>query len=246
MTTIGPPRVHDMRAWGLLCSAVLAACQPVAFAEPEPIPPSVRFEHDMLVRFHMHENFGLLRAIEKLLVRGKLDDARALARGIAEAPDEPGLSKFFVQAALVRARAATLVSSARLDEACRAEAWLADACAGCHLAAGAVPAFRPPAQAPRDAPTIEARMARHLWATDRLWEGIVGGNQASWLAGLDILAATPLPDIKTATERATLAKRLQQLASGARRANRMDTPADRAVSYGEILVMCASCHANAK
>lgn len=233
-----------MRAFGLVCSAALAACQSTAFGQPEPVPPAVRFEHDMLVRFHMHENFDLLRGIEKLLVRGKLDDARALARGIAEAPDEPGFSQFAVQATLVRARAATLARSARLDEACRAEAWLADACAGCHVAAGAVPAFRPPPQAPRDAPTIEARMARHLWATDRLWEGVVGGDEASWQAGLDILAATPSPEMKSTTERAVFATRMQQLADDARRGSRIATPAGRAVSYGKILATCASCHTN--
>lgn len=32
-------------------------------------------------------------------------------------------------------------------------------------------------------------MARHLWATDRLWEGMVGGDDDAWRDGLDVLAA---------------------------------------------------------
>lgn len=236
-----------MSRWALMGSIALAACQSVAAEPPPPPPPpSVRFEHDMLVRFHMHENFDLLRAIEKLLLRGNLDDARALASGIAEAPDEPGLSQFAVQATLVRTRAAILARALRLDEACRAEAKVADACAGCHVAANAAPQFRPPTGVPHDAPTIEARMTRHLWATDRLWEGVVGGDQESWQAGLAILAVSPTPEMQTTPERAKLARRMQQLAAGARRGNRTDALADRATSYGEILVNCASCHASAK
>jgi len=200
----------------------------------------------MLARFHMHENFDLLRAIEKLLVRGNLDDARALAGGIAAAPDEPGLSQFAVQATLVRTRAGMLARATRLDDACRAEARVADACAGCHVAASAAPEFRPPTHVPPDAPTIEARMTRHLWATDRLWEGIVGGDQESWQAGLDILAASPTPEMQPTPQRAKLARRIQQLAAGARQGNRTDAPADRATRYGEILVTCASCHASAR
>jgi cytochrome c553 len=194
----------------------------------------------------MHENFDLLRAIEKLLVRGNLDDARALARGMAEAPDEPGLSQFAAQAALVRARAATLARATRLDEACRAEARVADACAGCHVAASAAPRFNPPARVPQDAPTIEARMTRHLWATDRLWEGLVGGDDESWQAGLAILAASPSPEMQTTPERAKLARRMQQLADSARRGDRTDAPGGRATSYGEILMTCASCHMSTK
>jgi cytochrome c553 len=237
-----------MPRWGLMGSVVLAACQSVAAGPPAPPPPppSVRFEHDMLVRFHMHENFGLLRAIEKLLLRGNLDDARALASGIAAGPDEPGLSQFAAQATLVRTRAEILARATRLDDACRAEARVADACAGCHAAAGAVPQFRPPAPVPHDAPSMEARMKRHLWATDRLWEGIVGGDQESWRTGLDILAASPTPEMQPTPERAKLARRMQQLADAARRGNRTDAPVERATSYGEILVTCASCHASAK
>src|SRR5512140_2376128 len=42
--------------------------------EPQPpIPPSKQFEHDMMVRYHMHGSLDLLRAIERLVIRGKLD-----------------------------------------------------------------------------------------------------------------------------------------------------------------------------
>jgi hypothetical protein len=148
---------------------LLAACQASGATDDRQPPPSERFERDMIVRFHMHENFDLLRTIEKLLVRGRLDEARSLARAIAEAPDEPGLGPWAKQAMVVRDRAAALANAKDSAEACRLEARLAEACASCHAEAGVIPEFRSAKRVPPDQPTIEARMARHLWATDRLW-----------------------------------------------------------------------------
>jgi len=208
--------------------------------EPRPSPgPSERFEHDMMVRFHMHQSFDLVRAIERLVVRGNLEDARAFARAIAEAPDEPGLGPWAQHAALVRERAGELAHAATIEDACRREARLAEACAGCHLDAGVAPEFRAP-RAPPDQPTLDARMARHRWATSRMWEGLVGGEADAWREGLDVLAVTPLPAAQAA--RADLARRLQQLAGDARQRSRTDTLAERARAYGELLATCAGCH----
>jgi hypothetical protein len=207
---------------------------------PRPVPgPSERFEHDMMVRFHMHQSFDLVRAIEKLIVRGNLEDARAFARAIAEAPDEPGLGPWAPHAALVRERAGELAHAASVEDACRRQARLAEACAGCHLDAGVAPELRPP-RAPPDQPTLDARMARHRWATGRMWEGLVGAEDGAWREGLDVLAVTPLPAAQAA--RADLARRLQQLAGDARQRARTDTLAERARAYGEMLVTCAGCH----
>jgi hypothetical protein len=231
-----------------VCLLALAGYQVAdAGKDPPPRPPtSVRFEHDMMVRFHMHENFDLLRAIEKLLVRGKLDEAKALASSIANAPEEPGLEPWTTESALVRQRAEMVAVAPSVDEALRREARLAEACAGCHLNAGVVPEFKGAPAIPPDKPTIEARMARHLWASDRLWEGLIGDADESWRAGLDVLAATPLPFSQVGGDRATLARELQRKADEARTSNATDKLADRARAYGEILVTCAACHAQKK
>lgn len=201
-------------------------------------PPAKRFEHDMIVRFHMHENFDLVRAVEKLLVRGKLSEAQNLASAIARAPDEPGYAPFAPHAIEMRARAAAVATAPGIDEALRAEAKLGAACASCHAEAGVVAEFRSTTQAPPDKPTVDARMARHLWATDRIWEGLVGDADDSWRAGLDVLAATPLPWKTLDKDRVPLGKQLQRLADDARKASHDE----RARAYGEILVTCAACH----
>jgi cytochrome c553 len=216
------------------------ACSNAA-ADPQPLPPSQRFELDMMVRLHMHENFGMLRAIEKLLVRGKLVEARELATAIAEAPDELGLGAWAKDAAIVRERAASLAKATDVDEASHRAAELAGACASCHVDAGVAPEFRSPGRMPIDRPTVEARMARHLWATDRLWEGIVGGADDAWRDGLDVLAATPLRELPE--QRMPFARRLQSLADRARMQRKTETLDDRVRSYGDILATCAGCHA---
>ena len=84
-------------------------------------------------------------------------------------------------------------------------------------------------------------MARHRWAADRLWEAVVGDSDAAWKEGLDVLAAAPFD---FGPERAALARELQRLAKTARRTKR--GVANPAVTYGDILVICANCHAMTK
>jgi hypothetical protein len=86
-------------------------------------------------------------------------------------------------------------------------------------------------------------MARHLWATDRLWEGVVGSSDDAWRAGLDVLAVTPLPAAQLGDERAMIAHRLRRLAEDARKTRGGGQLVERARDYGEILVTCAACHA---
>lgn len=229
--------------------AFAAACAPSRAdppkREPAEAPPPKRFERDMMTRLHMHESFDLLRAIERLLIRGKLDEAKAFAAAIAEAPDEPGLGPWTVQAVAVRDRAAALARATTVDDACAREAKLAAACASCHVDAGVSPQFRAHPPVPPDLPTIEARMLRHRWAADRMWEGIVGGSDEPWRAGLDIAAAAPLDWKELGPERVAFARKLQQTAQQARRPKPNDTIADRATAYGEILATCAGCHTTA-
>jgi hypothetical protein len=151
-----------------------------------------------------------------------------------------------VEQTVVRDRAARLATASGVEEACRREAQLAEACGGCHVASGAMLEFRSPGRLPPDQPTIDARMARHLWATDRLWEGVVGGADDSWADGLDVLAAAPLSSPSISGSRLPFARRLQTLADRTRQRRSTEGAGDRARSYGEILVVCTGCHTAAQ
>ena len=121
---------RSMRTWTAIAALAVGAACASSRADapkreaPEP-PPSKRFERDMMVRLHMHESFDLLRAIERLLIRGRLDEAKVFAAAIAEAPDEPGLGPWTRQAIAVRERAAALARATTIAEACQRDPVLA-------------------------------------------------------------------------------------------------------------------------
>ncbi|HWO26662.1 MAG TPA: hypothetical protein VNO30_48365 [Kofleriaceae bacterium] len=220
----------------------LAACQAATAEGPKPEPPpEQRFERDMTLRFHMHQSFDLVRAIERLLIRGKLEEAKRLANTIAIAPAEPAHGPWAAYAAAVRDRAMAVARATTVDEALRKETLLATACGDCHREHHGSAMFESPPPPPPDAPTLDRRMARHRWAADRLWEAVVGDADGAWQGALEVLAAAPL---ELGADRAALARELQRVASTARRAKR--PVIDRAGTYGEILVICAGCHAKTR
>jgi cytochrome c553 len=190
------------------------------------------------VRFHMQRHFDDLRRVERLLIAGKLEDAKSLAFLLSRPARDPGLEAWAGASARVADAALALAGAASLPAACRLEPRVAAACADCHRSTGALLAFDRVPPAPPDDPELCARMARHQWAADRLWEGLVGPSDRAWSAGLEVFAAAPLP---SASDSAGV--RLQGLARAALAALPRDTPADRAKAYGEMLVTCTACHA---
>lgn len=230
---------HDGRDPATPDSADRLAERHAAPAAPPAAKERVRFDRPAVVRFHMQRNFDDLRAIERRLIAGQLDEATTLAHLLARPAGDPGLAAWGPEVRRVVDAAVALAAAPSLDEACRREPRVSAACAGCHLRTGAAPVFPPPPPVPLDRPTRDARMARHLWATDRLWEAMVGGSEPAWRSGLAVLAATPLPF--TERDRLRFARRLQDLARDA--LSPATAAADRATTYGELLVTCTGCHA---
>jgi cytochrome c553 len=231
----------------LVAAAILAVAGARGWADPivtkplAPAPPD-RVDRDTMMRLHMHASFDLIRAIERLLIRGKLDDAKRFAATISEPTEAPAHGPWASQVLLVRDRAAAVARATTVEQACQLEATLAAACGGCHIEAAVVPRFRTYPPAPPDLPTIGARMARHRWAADRLWEGIVGGADEPWRAGLDVLAAAPLEWGDGNADRAALARVLQRDAAQARERTPSNSLEARAGAYGHLLATCAACH----
>jgi hypothetical protein len=225
---------------------LLVGCQQ-ATAHEEPVPspkPPPRYDDALMLRFHMYRHLDMARATERLLVRGNLEGARALAASMADAPDPAGLEAWARQAAVLRKRTRAIANAASIDEACRRMAELSEACGSCHDDAGALVELDVMPPLPADRQTMATRMARHTWAADRLWEGIIGDADVAWRAGLDVLAQTPPPFSPLEGDRLALAKRLQDLADEGRQRARSDSRRERAGLYGEILVTCAACHIN--
>lgn len=204
-----------------------------------PQPP--RFQSEALVRYHMQRHFDDLATIQRMLIEGHLDDARALAFMLAKPEADPGMAPWARESRAVVDAARGLTAARDIDHALHREAEVAQACGDCHLSAQKLPVFPPAPQIARDDPTPAARMARHQWAADRLWEGIVGAREDRWRAGLEVFAATP-PPVPPFTEAPDLAVRFKMRARAALAHLADDTPGDRATAYGDLLVACNACH----
>jgi hypothetical protein len=190
----------------------------------------------------MARHFDDLRVVEQLLIANKLDDARTRAFLLTRPVTDPGMAPWDVQSKRVIAAAFELTKAPTIDAACRSEARVAEACAECHARVQKLPVFPAAPTLPADRATIETKMARHQWAADRLWEGMVGASDGPWYAGLDVLATTPVP-WAPADDAAGRAKHLREVARAAQGQRSTETLHDRAVAYGEIMVTCAACHA---
>lgn len=189
-------------------------------------------------RYHMREHFNDLRTIERMLITGKLEDAKTLAYMLMR---PSSAMPHAVEAREVALAATSLRNARTLEEAAYAEVRVAGACAQCHLATMSGPVFRTPSKAPPDRPTVAAQMARHQWAVDRLWEGIVGGSDEHWRAGLYVFATSPLQHTEAGSP--ALAKHLQRLARYALKKRPKPTARERQDLYAELLITCAGCHA---
>jgi cytochrome c553 len=187
-------------------------------------------------KFHMRQHFSDLRTIERMLVAGKLEEAKTLAymlKSVGDVGQTPETREVALAVGALR-------TARTIDDAIYAEVRIATACAHCHVAAQKLPVFPLPSRAPADLATIEAQMARHQWAVDRVWEGLVGSSDEHWRAGLYVLATSPLP--RTPTQSPQLATQLQKRAQAALD-DQSATLEQRGEAYVGLLTTCAACHA---
>ena len=218
----------------LLLVLTAAACGRPASGDP------VRLDRPAVTRYHMARHFGDLLDITHLLLAGKLEDARTRAFLLTRPPKDDGLSELAAESQAVEDAAAALGQAPSITDACRLTAKVAQACASCHVQMPRVLRAPPPPEEPPAEATLDVRMQRHQWAADRLWEGVVMGDERRWRQGLEVLAMRPVPMPKGDG----LARRLQAMAidSLGQLEQRSDTYATRARAYGEMLVTCSACH----
>ena len=190
------------------------------------------------MQLHFHD----LGAVQERLLRGELADAKAFAFLLTQADSDPSMRQWDSQTRAVADAARAVKDAGSIDEGLRLEVRVALACANCHIAAGRETIFDEPAPLPADEPTVDARMARHVWAADRLWEGIVTPSEERWLAGLQVLAAAPLP-FSNATDALSLSRALAHRAQFEIDNRAKELLEARATAYGELLITCAGCHA---
>lgn len=194
----------------------------------------------------MWVHYDAANRLQLSMVRGDLTGAREAARRIESIQAPAGLSPGSEDAVeAVRREAHAVRTSTGYRQAAEAAARMAALCGGCHEDAGLGPAMTDAGsgafRTPLSAQPLRriGHMADHVWAGDRMWEGLLAPSDARWRAGARRLVERPVPEEIFPPYLVHISERLVELAREA-----MDTEAadDRSRLYAEILQTCSSCH----
>lgn len=191
---------------------------------------------------HMDQHQAQLSRMQTALVMGDLEGAREPARWLAEHTEHPDLPQGVMSPVEdMRAFARSVVRSASVSDAARCGAEMAAACGRCHQAAGSGPWLQHNTMPEMGRETAQ-HMQRHLWAMDRMWEGLIGASDQAWNRGATAFAEDPLSleaGDSGNQEVLTLARQVHELGAVAR----LQPPDHRAGVYARLVVTCAQCHA---
>lgn len=236
-----PTRGYRTPGWCALLGGALAltGCgSPQQSAAPDPRLPTD-------LASHMSEHFIAAVDLETAVIRGQVREGQRHAEWIANHEPHPelrGVSGPHIAA--VRAAAARASDAPDLPTLAHAAADMAAACGGCHANTGAGPSQLLGAP-PDDDDSITSRMARHVWAADRLWEALLNRSDEIWVLGADVLDQAALAageEPLDAAAAADLTPHIARLAEIARAAQATPEWSDRTGVVGDLLTTCSGCH----
>ncbi len=198
---------------------------------------------------YMFAHFAIVTWGRDAVINGELEALRDPMNALARydyAKIAPG--GWMANVAQIQETAKLTASATSLEHAASGIAALARACGDCHQQKGKGPKFDLVAAEKAGAnatavDTFRERMQRHIWATDRMWEGVTGPSDSAWNAGAHALVNLPteIPSSRPVAPAVIAALlRVRELGTSAEEAT---TPSQRADVYGELLGTCASCHA---
>ena len=221
---------------------------PAPQAEAQPAPAKKKKFSDDITDY-MGSHFAVAVFAHDRLVEGDLEALREpLAEFARYRYDDVAPGSWMPWLAQIQ-EAARLASEAQtIESAASAVAAIAEDCGGCHVAHGSGPHVVGPPHAPTTGrqETMPARMHRHAWAIDQLWEGLVVPSDRAWSAGAKALAdgSSKLAAGESSDERfIQLLDEMRTLASGAVEST---SAAQRAQTYAALLARCGGCHARAE
>ncbi len=202
-------------------------------------------ENSSSFQAHMHGHLDQVGAVKAAVIAGDLAAVREPAFWLAE-HEEPGVPEPWIPYVdEMRRYAERAATSQDLTAAAAAVSEIARACGDCHLASGFSVAFGYDQRPPGDVQNLRTEMQRHLWAADRMWDGLIGPSDRAWKAGTDMLAEVQLTAPQVTSEESKqqqavdLVSRIQALGRQGSLASSREL---RSGLYGEFLALCASCH----
>ena len=194
---------------------------------------------------HMSEHFSRASDLQRAVVNGDMEAVEGTANWLADHSKMSGApASWDPYLAELRTAAEVAVQAPDLYTAAKATARVGAACGDCHKGHGATVKFSIEG-ALAEGGDAAAHMMRHVWASARLWEGLVVPSAEVWQTGAKALDEVPLvpeeltDDDELMTEVQLTANRVHELGAAARQA--LD-PDMRAATYGELLATCSRCH----
>lgn len=189
----------------------------------------------------MKSHFNQTALIREAVISGKIAtavrpaDALTTMEGVETLPKQWRASVEQLQVASKRIR-----EGVNIQEVAAATADIGRACAACHAAVSGpkIDVGDPPAGSDK----LADRMKRHMWATERLWEGIYGPSDEAWKAGSAALALDPFPKQKIAKGGVHAFSSASRFSSLTKTAANNKTGEQRAKFYSSLLTTCAPCH----
>ena len=182
-------------------------------------------------------------AMRTALIDGNLDGLRQAAAELDRRLPIHGMPDGLVaRQAELKSIAGRLAKATTIEVAAGATGELAVACGSCHAQVGILP---PPRSDEPNGETWESAMARHSWAADEMWTGLVWKSDARFRHAVEVWNATPLAQPHTADDKRFTAEVLaleDRVHDLAEQAAGMMEPSRRAPLYGEMLVTCSACH----
>lgn len=247
---------------GVLCGAMASACgggepadpgaEPAAVPTPPP-PPSVPEPPPLpppptgadAVRAVMRGHYGRVRSAHDALIRADMDQARDDMAWLATHEEGDALPENLQPLlAAMQAEAGRFAAAATLTEAGTTFARMLTRCGACHLESHGGPAIAEVAIPEGETP--EARMRRHRWASDRMFDGLITGSADMFRSGNVALSSGPMTREDLPATAALHADQVLALTThvrdlGGEAAGAADDEA-RASIYGRYLATCGSCH----
>jgi hypothetical protein len=195
---------------------------------------------------HMHGHLDQVSAAKAGVIAGDLQAARDAAEWLAEHDEPTGMPDAWAPYLDdMRQHARVAANAQDLETAAVAVSEIARACGDCHRATGFDVAFGFDQRPPADVQNVMTQMQRHLWAADRMWEGLIGPSNQAWKSGTEMLAEVQLSSEQVSDDPASAAqvdpliKRIHAIGTEGSQA---ESSPSRAGLYGEFLSQCANCH----
>ena len=194
---------------------------------------------------HMFAHFDRAGEVHEALVKGDLNRAKGAAEWIVTHQDPRGsrASPPEYQSAMERFAGQVSVSQ-DLAAAAKAAAHMGQACGDCHRVNDVEPRFLV-GTAPPGGSGPEAEMARHIWASERMWEGLVGPGDHAWRSGAEALRSgwlDPQQVVSNPEDRPRIRELVRQVYDLGTQAQSTTDSEARAELYGAFLNTCNECH----